>query len=143
MDYYLSAYYQYFCGLEAFSISAPYASSELVHFRHRIGEEGVELILKESIHINLAMEDKKKEDDRNKGKDGRGRKSDHRLGRNFYKGLFGDSINVMLAAAAYNLKRAMRLFLCLFKWVIRRLMTEGQWSVITYNAFTCAHVRSF
>ena len=57
----------------AFSISAPYASSELVHFRHRIGEEGVELILKESIHINLAMEDKKKEDDRNKGKDGRGR----------------------------------------------------------------------
>ena len=75
-------------------------------FRHRIGEEGVELILKESIHNNLAMEDKKKEDDRNKGKDGRGRKSDHRLGRNFYKGLFGDSINVMLAAAAYNLKRA-------------------------------------
>ena len=102
-----NAYYQYFCGLEAFSISAPCASSELVHFRHRIGEEGVELILKESIRINLAMEDKKKEeDDRNKGKDGRGRKSDHRLGRNFYKGLFGDSINVMLAAAAYNLKRA-------------------------------------
>ena len=67
-------YYQYFCGLEAFSISAPCASSELVHFRHRIGEEGVELILKESIRINLAMEDsKKEEDDRNKGKDGRGR----------------------------------------------------------------------
>ena len=41
-----NAYYQYFCGLEAFSISAPCASSELVHFRHRIGEEGVELILK-------------------------------------------------------------------------------------------------
>ena len=40
-------------------------------------------------------------------------KSDHRLGRNFYKGLFGDSINVMLAAAAYNLKRAMRL-LCAY-----------------------------
>ena len=32
-----NAYYQYFCGLEAFSISAPCASSELVHFRHRIG----------------------------------------------------------------------------------------------------------
>ena len=41
-----NAYYQYFCGLEAFSISVPCASSELVHFRHRIGEEGVELILK-------------------------------------------------------------------------------------------------
>ena len=70
-------------------------------------------------------------------------KSDHRLGRNFYKGLFGDSINVMLAAAAFNLKRAMRLFLCLFRWVIRRLMTEGHCSLITCNACTCAHVRSF
>ena len=70
-------------------------------------------------------------------------KSDHRLGRNFYKGLFGDSINVMLAAAAYNLQKTMRLLLCLFRWVIRKLMTEEQWSVITYNAFTCAHVRSF
>ena len=96
-------------------------------------QEGVELILKESIRINFAMEDKKKEeDDRNKGIEpviGHC-KSDHRLGRNFYKGLFGDSINVMLAAAAYNLKRAMRLFWGLFKWVIRRLMTEGQWSHI-------------
>ena len=34
-------------------------------------------------------------------------KNDHRLGRNFYKGLFGDSINVMLAAAAFDLKRGM------------------------------------
>ena len=34
-------------------------------------------------------------------------KSDHRLIRNFYKGLFGDAINVMLAAAAFNFKRAM------------------------------------
>ena len=66
-------------------------------------------------------------------------KSDHRLGRNFYKGLFGDSINVMLAAAAYNLKRAMRLLLCLFRWVIKRLMAEGQWPVNTCNACTCAH----
>lgn len=72
-----NAYYQYFCGLGAFSISAPCASSELVHFRHRIGEEGMELILKESIRINLAIEDRKKEeDDRKNGKDGRGRKSD-------------------------------------------------------------------
>jgi IS5 family transposase len=34
-------------------------------------------------------------------------KSDHRLGRNFYKGIFGDNINVMLAAAAFNFKRMM------------------------------------
>jgi IS5 family transposase len=32
-------------------------------------------------------------------------KSDHRLGRNFYKGIFGDNINIMLAAAAFNFKR--------------------------------------
>ena len=55
-----NAYYQYFCGMEVFSISASCASSELVHFRKRIGEEGVELILKESIRVNFAMEDKKK-----------------------------------------------------------------------------------
>lgn len=35
-------------------------------------------------------------------------KTDHRLGRNFYKGVFGDAVNVILAAAAYNFKRAMR-----------------------------------
>ena len=382
-----NAYYQYFCGLDAFSTSAPCASSELVHFRHRIGEEGVELILKESIRVNLVIEDRKKEEnDRRNGKDGRGRKSDkeqtafidstvqeknvtfptdskllnkitdhchkvakaegikvrqsyakeikclkltqrfrgkshsrkkvaradrrmrtiagrlvrellrelpsdskyrehlelclrfvngelldghkiyslhepdvlcickgkehkkyefgnkvsivrlwngiiigamafrneydghtidrareqahrlygrairimagdrgyrgqkmsgdtkimipdvpkasdsaymkarkhelfrkragiepvighcksdHRLGRNFYKGLFGDSINVMLAAAAYNFKRAMRLLLCLFRWDLMRLMAEGKWPGVTCNACTCAYARSF
>ena len=72
-----NAYYQYFCGMEAFGIAAPCAASELVHFRHRIGEEGVELILKESIRINLAIEDKKKEEEAKKNKkDGRGRKND-------------------------------------------------------------------
>ena len=44
-------------------------------------------------------------------------KSDYRLGRNFYKGLFGDIINVMLAAAAYNFKRAMKLLL----WLINKV----------------------
>ena len=39
-----NAYYQYFCGMESFSIAAPFAASELVHFRHRIGEVGIELI---------------------------------------------------------------------------------------------------
>ena len=42
-------------------------------------------------------------------------KSDYRLGRNFYKGGFGDAINVMLAAAAYNFKRAMKVLLYLNK----------------------------
>ena len=65
-----NAYYQYFCGMEAFGTAAPCAASELVHFRHRIGEEGVELILKESIRDNVAIEDRKNR------KDGRGRKND-------------------------------------------------------------------
>lgn len=42
-------------------------------------------------------------------------KTDYRLGRNFYKGLLGDAINVMLAVAAYNFKRAMRALWWLLK----------------------------
>jgi len=34
-------------------------------------------------------------------------KTDYRLSRNFYKGVFGDNINIMLAAAAFNFKRMM------------------------------------
>jgi len=45
-------YYQYFCGETSFVAGFPCEASELVHFRHRIGEQGIELILKESIRIN-------------------------------------------------------------------------------------------
>lgn len=45
-------YYQYFCGEQEFQPCVPCEASEMVHFRHRIGKEGVELILKESIRIN-------------------------------------------------------------------------------------------
>ncbi len=45
-----NTYYQYFCGMQEFTPSVPCASSELVHFRKRIGEEGIELIFQESIH---------------------------------------------------------------------------------------------
>src|SRR5690606_35974203 len=38
-------------------------------------------------------------------------KSDHRLGRNFLAGFFGDQINVLMAAAAFNFKKWMRLYL--------------------------------
>ncbi len=47
-----NSYYQYFGGASSFIASAPCEASELVHFRKRIGEEGIELILKESISIN-------------------------------------------------------------------------------------------
>ena len=38
-------------------------------------------------------------------------KSDHRLDRNYLKGFEGDQINVMMAAAAFNFRKWMRLFL--------------------------------
>ena len=47
-----NVYYQYFCGEKCFATGAPCEASELVHFRHRIGAAGVELILKESIRVN-------------------------------------------------------------------------------------------
>ncbi len=52
-----NAYYQYFCGMQEFTLYAPCASSELVHFRQRIGEEGVELIFQESIRVNNENDD--------------------------------------------------------------------------------------
>ncbi len=47
-----NAYYQYFSGQQSFASKEPCEASDLVHFRNRIGEEGVELILKESIRVN-------------------------------------------------------------------------------------------
>lgn len=52
-----NAYYQYFCGMQEFTPCAPCASSELVHFRNRIGAKGVELIFQESIRVNNEDDD--------------------------------------------------------------------------------------
>ena len=58
-------------------------------------------------------------------------KSDFRLGRNFYKGVFGDAVNVLLAAAAYNFKRAMKVLLAL----IEKNSETLYWK---YVSLTCA-----
>jgi IS5 family transposase len=47
-----NAYYQYFGGEKYFASRPPCVATELVEFRKRIGEEGIELIFKESIRIN-------------------------------------------------------------------------------------------
>lgn len=47
-----NAYYQYFRGMHDFVTEQPCNASELVHFRKRIGEEGAQLILEESIRVN-------------------------------------------------------------------------------------------
>ncbi len=45
-------HFQYFCGEQYFQCKEPCVPTELIAFRQRIGESGVELILKESIRIN-------------------------------------------------------------------------------------------
>ncbi len=47
-----NSYYQYFSGENCFCSNFPCVPTELVEFRKRIGTEGVELILKESIRVN-------------------------------------------------------------------------------------------
>ena len=70
-------------------------------------------------------------------------KSDHRLGRNFYKGLFGNSINVMLAAAAFNLKRAMRALLALVQRWIFQVFGEFKGFVESSASLIYACARTF
>jgi len=50
-------YYQYFGGEQFFQPKVPCSSTELVAFRHRIGEHGIEQIFKESIRINKNEQD--------------------------------------------------------------------------------------
>jgi transposase, IS5 family len=50
-------YFQYFSGEQFFQPNKPCVPTELVAFRLRIGEPGVELILQESIRINEPPED--------------------------------------------------------------------------------------
>ena len=89
-----NAYYQYFCGGLEFIPKQPCDASELVHFRNRIGEEGMELILAESIRVNTDYDNE-------------------------------DAINVLLAAAAYNFKRAMRVLLYLIKRISIELVSTS------------------
>lgn len=45
-------YFQYFSGEQIFQPKIPCVPTELIAFRQRIGEDGMELILKESIRVN-------------------------------------------------------------------------------------------
>ena len=193
-----NAYYQYFCGGLEFIPKQPCDASELVHFRNRIGEKGMELILAESIRVNTDHDNEDHFDTafidstvqeknityptdaklhkkiiknvlkivhdnclplrqsytrtlkgiyrsqrfRNHPKNRKKAlkadckragieptighlKADHRLSRNFYKGVKGDAINVLLAAAAYNFKRAMRVLLYLIKRISIELVSTS------------------
>jgi len=58
-------------------------------------------------------------------------KSDHRMQRNYLKGFVGDEINLLLAAAAFNLKKWMNNFLAVL-FLVR----------IAYVAYFMLHVRA-
>lgn len=48
-------------------------------------------------------------------------KTDHRMSRNYLRGVVGDAVNLMLSAASFNFKRAMRAFFDLiWRWLERR-----------------------
>ena len=51
-------------------------------------------------------------------------KADHRLCRNFYAGVFGDNINVLLAAAGFKFKRAMRILYALLRGLFILIPTK-------------------
>jgi IS5 family transposase len=67
-------------------------------------------------------------------------KQDHRLSRNYYKGIKGDNINVMLAAAGMNLKRMINkwklnplVFLCrIFESLFKGNMSTQQVNFLTF-----------
>lgn len=48
----MNPYFQYFSGMKTVQWGQPCAASDLVHFRKRIGKEGVEKILKHSIDLH-------------------------------------------------------------------------------------------
>ncbi len=49
-------------------------------------------------------------------------KSGYRLGRNYYSGIFGDNINIILSAAAFNFKRMMNKWKAAFLAYLQRLI---------------------
>lgn len=48
----MNPYMQYFCGEAYFKHKFPCDPSDFVHFRHRIGQEGIELIFKHSVDLH-------------------------------------------------------------------------------------------
>ncbi len=47
-------YFQYFCGVVHFEHKFPFDASDFVHFRHRVGEEGISKIFSYSVHLHGA-----------------------------------------------------------------------------------------
>jgi len=71
-------------------------------------------------------------------------KSDHRLSRNYLKGFIGDEINLLLAAAAFNLKKWMNIYF--FFYFLRKdivlLFIITQIQISKYNYFKLLLIRN-
>ena len=65
-------------------------------------------------------------------------KSDHRLGRNYYKGIIGDHVNLLLSAAAFNFKRMMNKwkssFLAFFESFVKSLYEIFTLRLTSFNS---------
>lgn len=48
----MNPYMQYFCGLSHFEHKFPFHPTDFVHFRHRIGEEGIEKIFRHTVELH-------------------------------------------------------------------------------------------
>jgi IS5 family transposase len=70
-------------------------------------------------------------------------KSDHRLSRNFYRGIFGDNINIMLSAAAFNFKRMMNKWKAAFLALFFRLLSIIQNILLPKNQLPSSTKMSF
>lgn len=57
----MNPYTQYFCGYAHFNHRFPCDPSDFVHFRKRIGEEGVSMIFKHSVSIHGKLDSGKME----------------------------------------------------------------------------------
>ena len=52
-------YYQTFCGLQHFQRTLPCHATELVHFRNRIGKEGIKQIIQMSVFLHTKAKEEK------------------------------------------------------------------------------------
>ena len=70
-------------------------------------------------------------------------KADHRLGRNFYAGIFGDNINVMLSAAAFNFKRMINKWRDALLRLLLKTIMRANLSTIHYTSLRLNQKLSF
>jgi hypothetical protein len=137
-------YWQSFCGMNEFQWQRPWDPSDLVYFRRRIGEAGRQRILQASARLPGEPAREKAVVVPGKAKAGqspyqraqrRARfrrraaiepvighlKGQYRLARCFLKGFVGDQVNLLLAAAAWNLRKWLRAVALFWLQILRAL----------------------